>query len=31
MCDIVFGKAKGCSGTVNRISVYAKAAVGRVL
>ena len=23
MCDIVFDKAKGCGGTVNRTSVYA--------
>ena len=27
MCGIVFGKAKGCGGTVNRISDYAEAVV----
>ena len=27
MCDIVFEKAKGCGGTVNRTSVYAEADV----
>ena len=31
MCDIVFDKAKGRGGTVNRTSVYAEAAVQRVL
>ena len=31
MCDIVFDKAKGRGGTVNRTSVYAEAAVHRVL
>ena len=31
MCDIVFKKTKGCGGTVNRTSVYAEAAVRRVL
>ena len=31
MRDIVFGKAKGRGGTINRTSVYARAAVGRVL
>ena len=29
MCDIVFEKAKGRGGKVNRASVYAEAAVGR--
>ena len=31
MCDIVFEKAKGRGRTVNRASVYAEAAVRRVL
>ena len=31
MCDIVFGEAKCRGGTVNRTSVYAEAAVQRVL
>ena len=31
MCDIVFEKAKGRGGAVNRTSVYAEAAVRRVL
>ena len=31
MCDIVFEKVKGRGGTVNRTSVYAEAAVRRVL
>ena len=31
MCDIVFEKAEGRSGTVNRMSVYAEAAVQKVL
>ena len=31
MCDIVFDTAKGRGGTVNRTSVYAEAAVQRVL
>ena len=31
MCDIVFQKAKGHVGTVNRASVYAKAAARRFL
>ena len=31
MCDIVFEKAKGRGGTVNRMSIYGKAAVRRVL
>ena len=31
MCDIVFEKTKGRDGTVNRMSVYAEAAVRRVL
>ena len=31
MCDIVFEKVQGCAGKVNRTSVYAKAAVPRVL
>ena len=31
ICDIVFEKAKGCGGTVNRASVYADAAVRKVL
>ena len=30
MCDIVFEKAKGCGGTVNRASLYGEVAVGRV-
>ena len=31
MCEIVFKKAKGRGGTVNRSSVYGKATVRRVL
>ena len=31
MCDIVFEKAKGRGRTVNRASVYAEAAIRRVL
>ena len=31
MCDIVFEKAKGRGGTVNRTCVYGEAAVRRVL
>ena len=31
MCDIVFEKAKGRAGKVNRTSVYAEAAIRRVL
>ena len=31
MCDIVLEKAKGCGRKINRASVYAKAAVRRVL
>ena len=31
MCDIVFEKAKGRGGTVNRMSDYAQAAIRRVL
>ena len=31
MCNIVFEKAKGCGRTVNRASVYAEAAVRKVL
>ena len=31
MCDIVFEKAKGRGGTVNRTSAYGEAAVRRVL
>ena len=31
MCDIVFEKAKGDGGKVNRMSVYAEAAVQRAL
>ena len=31
ICDIVFEKTKGCGGIVNRTSVYAEAAVERVL
>ena len=31
MCDIVFEKAKGCVGKVNRMSVYAEEAVRRVV
>ena len=31
MCNIVFEKAKGRGWTVNRASVYAEAAVQRVL
>ena len=31
MCDIVFEKAKGHGGTVNRTSVYGEAAVRWVL
>ena len=31
MCDIVFEKAKGCGQKVNRVSVYAEAAVRRAL
>ena len=31
MCDIVFEKAKGCGRKINRASVYAEAAVRRVL
>ena len=31
MCGIVFEKEKGHGGTVNRTSVYAEAAVQRVL
>ena len=30
MCGIVFEKAKGCGGTVKRMSVYAEAADQRV-
>ena len=30
MWDIVFEKTKGCGGTVNRTSTYAKAAVQRI-
>ena len=30
MCDIVFEKAKGHGGTVNRTSVYVEAEVRRV-
>ena len=31
MCDIVFEKTKGGDGTVSRASVYAEAAVEKVL
>ena len=31
MCDIVFEKEKERDGTVNRMTVYAEAAVWRVL
>ena len=31
MCDIVFEKAKGHGGTVNRTSLYVKATIERVL
>ena len=31
MCHIVFEKTKGRSGTVSRTSIYAEAAVRRVL
>ena len=31
MCNIVFEKTKGRGKTVNRASVYAEVAVGRVL
>ena len=31
ICDIVFEKTKGRGGTVNKTSVYAEAAVRRVL
>ena len=31
MCDIVFEKVQGCAGKVNRTSVYAEAAVRKVL
>ena len=31
MCEIVFKKAKGRGGTVNRTSVYAEEAVQEVL
>ena len=31
MCDIIFEKTEGRGGTVNRKSVYAEAAVQRVL
>ena len=31
MCNIVFEKEKGCGRTVNRVSVYAEAAVRKVL
>ena len=31
MCDVVFEKATGCGRKVNRASVYAEAAVRRVL
>ena len=31
MCDIVFRKTEGRGGTVNRTSVYAEAAIQRVL
>ena len=31
MCEVVFEKTKGRSGTKNRTSVYAEAAVRRVL
>ena len=31
MCDIIFEKAKGRGGTVNRTKVYAETAVRRVL
>ena len=30
MCDVVYAKAKGHGGTVNRTSVYAEAAARRV-
>ena len=31
MCDITFENAKGCSGTVNRTSVYSEAVAQKVL
>ena len=30
MCDIIFEKAQGCAGKVNRTSVYAEPAIRRV-